>query len=306
MIIKCTHHKTTMRKFEFGSAVTILFSGENRSSRYARQLLDQIGVHTLTLNEGDVAKFPVIVAGSTSTTASQPDHDFIVRLWDFQVGRCGTGLQASIVSGVSCVIGMPHRPPLALPANIPEKWCGILGASIALSGIVQQWNPESADVAPQCFDISTADILRSFADQNFANHKEFPDSWRRNGRITLEHGGIYPQGFFPCKDGYVAVVGRSRADWETILAALGKPEWATGQLLDPVFLATHPEQVDDLFYRELARFTRDELLELALQFGATFAPVYNTQEAAAKNLVPMDLFEQPGLSGLPFSFAFPA
>lgn len=294
-----------MRSLEFAAGVVVGFAGRNRASDYARELLGQLGVREVPPAELP-AGAPLIVAGddvaACTTWGGKGDrgegaHPFIVRLWDFQVGRAGTGLQSSIVSGVSCVIGLAARPPLGLPAHLPEKWCGLLGAAIAMTAHVQ------AEAAPrQHFDVSSADILRGFADQNFANHKEFPDSWRRNGRVTLEHGGIYPQGFFPCKDGYVAVVGRSKADWENILAALGKPAWAQGELLDPVHLATHPELVDDLFLGELARFSRDQLLEVALECGATFAPVYTPLEAAARELVPADLYGADGAPRLPFTF----
>ena len=286
-----------MRSLEFDAGVCAAFAGRNRASDYARELLEQLGVH-LVEPAALPAGAPLLVAGDDAAArAAHADHPFMVRLWDFQVGRGGTGLQASIVSGVSCVIGLADRPPQGLPAHLPEKWAGLLGAAIAMTAHVQ-----SGPAARQHFDVSAADILRGFADQNFANHKEFPDSWRRNGRVTLEHGGIYPQGFFPCQDGYVAVVGRSKADWENILAALGKPAWAQGELLDPVHLATHPEEVDPLFLGELARFTRDQLLEVALQCGATFAPVYTAEEAAQRGVVPADLYGADGAPRLPFTF----
>lgn len=276
----------------------VRFQGTNRSTAYARAILEQLGGVVSDVTDRNA---PLIVAGESAAEEITAQSN-VVRLWDFQVGMRGNGIQASVASAVSCVIGLPGRPPLALPSDIPEKWCALLGVSIAMSFFVERANSKEADAPRRVVDISSADILRGFADQNFANHKLFPQSWSRNGRVTPNHGGIYPQGFFRCKDGYLAIVGRSRADWKLILHALGDPEWATGDLLDPVLLAKRPELVDSLFERELARFTRDELLDAALQHGATLAPVYTAAEAREKALVPADLFDGEQGSRLPFSF----
>jgi len=250
--------------------------------------------------DGNVSLAPLLVAGSDPRLpASFPDENYVVRLWDFQVDRPGSGLQACAAGGVSCVLGFEGQRPLWLPLEIPEQWCGLLGASLALASFLQQ---ERGAAGAQVLDISAVDILRSFADQNFANHKAFPESWSRNGRVTPNHGGIFPQGFFECADGHVAIVGRSKADWEMILNALDKPAWAIGLLLDPVYLAKNSQEVEGLFHAELAKFTRDQLLQLAIETGATFAPVYTPREMESRNLVPVDLFDQDGYASIPFEF----
>ena len=290
-----------MRTLNFDPPVHIALLGATRSVAHARRYLADIGitVHDTVTPECEAAL--IAGEGGPDLERAAAGVKLMVRLWDFQVHRRGTGLQASMVSGVSCVMGFKDRPPLALPAEIPEKWCALMGAAIALSGGLAV--EESAPATGQhVVDVSTAEILRSFADQNFANHKSYPDSWSRNGRVTPYHGGIYPQGFFQCKDGYVAVVGRSKADWQMILAAVGNPVWAEGRLLDPVHLAQHPDEVDALFLAELARFTRDDLLESAIKTGATFAPVYSPEETRARDLVPGDLFDTAGAALLPFVF----
>jgi len=295
---------TYMRHLKFDPPIRIPVLGSNRSIIHARHFLADVGITVLDEVPRDADA--VIIAGEDSVELEHATHgaQVLVRLWDFQVHRRGSGAQASAVSGVSCVLGFKDRAPLVIPAEIPEKWCALMGASIALSvglGADAGWAGSSGS-GPHHVDISTAEILRSFADQNFANHKAYPESWSRNGRVTPSHGGIYPQGFFQCKDGYVAVVGRSKADWQMILSALGDPSWAQGSLLDPVHLAQHPEEVDELFLAELARFERDELLEAAIRTGATFAPVYSPDESRAKGLVPADLFQNGQHPNLPFVF----
>jgi crotonobetainyl-CoA:carnitine CoA-transferase CaiB-like acyl-CoA transferase len=285
--------------FDLRGRVRVAVRPGGKAVDFAARTLRRMGVEVVEPRQGSpVPAAPLIVAGD----AIMPDaaHPMLIRLWDFQVGMPGTGVQASAASGVSWVLGVPHRPPLYLPADIPEKWCGLLGAAFALSFHVEDPTLRTCDAAPRVFDVAAAEILRGFADQNFGNHRQIPTSWRRNGRISPEHGGIYPQAFFRCQDGYVAVVGRSRQDWETILLALGNPAWATPDLRDPFELARNPERIDALISAELMKYSRDDLLDLAIHHGATFAPVFEGGEVAGRHIVRDDFFEPGGGAGLPF------
>ncbi len=48
------------------------------------------------------------------------------------------------------------------------------------------------------------------------------------------------------------------------------------------------------------KYSRDDLLKLALKFGATFAPVYSRAEIPEEKLVREDFFDAGGAVGLPF------
>ena len=183
---------------------------------------------------------------------------------------------------------------------MPEKWCGTLGASAALSYYVERITLPGIQQTDRVFDVSAAEILRGFADQNFGNHKQIPTSWRRNGRLSPEHGGIFPQGFFKCQDGYVAVIGRSRPDWALMLKALGDPVWAIEEYRNPFKVALNAAPVEALFEQELQKYTRKDLLGLALKFGATFAPIYSKAEIPDEKLVRDSFFDDAGLPTLPF------
>ena len=293
--------------FNLGAKVALAFCGSNAATDYSRWLLTRMGARITELPPGDFdVDMPVVLAGTVPGTGAAKAADLVqkaplvVRLWDFHVGRAGSGVQACAVSGVSWVIGLPGQAPLYLSSQIPEKWCGTLGASAALSYFVEKLTLPGHAAPPRVFDVSAAEILRGFADQNFGNHKQIPTSWRRNGRLSPEHGGIFPQGFFKCSDGYVGVIGRSRQDWALMLSALGDPAWATEALRNPFQLARHSEAVEVLFEDELQKHSRDDLLKLALKFGATFAPVYSRAEIPQEALVREDFFDAGGAVGLPF------
>lgn len=296
-----------MRQFDFNGEVIVAARGTGPTLAYARWLFERLGVRVVDPDDSAAEGRPLIVTGERARGGAGPGiattrrrHPIVIRLWDFHVGTPGTGAQASAVSGASWVIGLPDHAPLCLPASIPEKWCGAFGASFALSHDVERRTFPGAVPPQRQVEISAAEIVRCFAEQIFGNHRMFPESWRRNGRISPGHGGIYPQGFFRCRDGYVAVIGRSQHDWATMLAALGDPAWATEEFRNPFDLAHHPDKVDPLFCAELERRTRDELLALALKTGATFAPVYERAEIRAEHIVRDAFFEADGSEGLPF------
>lgn len=150
-------------------------------------------------------------------------------------------------------------------------------------------------------NVSAADVLRSFADQNAGNHLEVEHGWRRNGSLAVDHGGIYPQGFFPCRDGHVALVGRSRGDWKAIRSVIGKPHWTEDPRFDdPFLLAADSSEVDVLLAEALAAFDRDELLERSLREGATLAPVYAADELDERGILRSGFLNEAGRAGLPF------
>ena len=263
----------------------------NRSSYFATHWLSSLtGRHV-----ADNPQAEIVIDGAV-------DADFkdgltkTIKLWDYQVGYQGNGALASAVSGAATVIGNADGPPVPLPAEMPEKWCGLHGAMLALAECWQL----TPNTQPTRYDVSSADILRAFSLQNSGGPSEMVHSWRRNGRFCIDHGGIFPMGFFACQDGYVAILGRSRRDWKNIRVAIGNPVWATlPEFDDPFILARDSVKADALLEETLAHFTRDELLRLALLHGAVIAPVY-TQAEAEKQSVFRDGFLRNGHPTMPF------
>jgi crotonobetainyl-CoA:carnitine CoA-transferase CaiB-like acyl-CoA transferase len=282
---------------QFGDKVEVVLLGEAVSLDYARYWIEQIGLST-----GDEITADTRVVICAGGYQPEPDsRELLVRIhvWDFQVDIPGTGAQASAVSGVSWVLGHADRPPLILPADIPEKWCGMFAATLAMTSLIEI-ELSGTRIARE-FDVSTADVLRAFADQNAGNHAEVEAGWRRNGSLAVEHGGIYPQGFFECADGYVAIVGRARKDWKAIREVIGWPEWAGEERFDdPFAIAQDSSEVDALLTTALKGFSRDELLQRALSTGATVAPVYTLSEISTRQIVRPDYFDADGMPRIPF------
>jgi len=282
--------------------------GNNRSLLHAVRWLGRFGsalVGAQTLEEAralDPAPLAILIAGDT--VAAQPvppgrQRPTEIRLWDYEVGRPGVGDFACAVSGVSTVIGAADGPPGVMPAYIPEKWAGMYGASLALS---LQFAEAASKPRPRTIDVSAADILRAFAEQNSGNHAGVPYGWRRNGRVAVEHGGVFPQGFFACRDGFMAVQARSRQDWQAILAALDNPEWSLDQeFQNPFKLSEDDSRITPLLNAELMGRDRRELLERARVTGAPMAPVLSLEEAGQWDVFREGFLGEAGHLHAPFT-----
>jgi crotonobetainyl-CoA:carnitine CoA-transferase CaiB-like acyl-CoA transferase len=283
------------RRLPLKTAASIGISPGNRSTGYARHWLATLGGSAAAIEKADIA----IVAGDEKVDAAT-DADCVIRLWDFQVGHKGSGVLASAVSGAAAVIGHGGGPGVHLPVDMPEKWCGIYGVILALAEAWRHRNGRNGRAMAVSYDVSAADIMRSFSLQNSGGREEMIHSWRRNGRLCVDHGGIFPMGFYACKDGHVALLGRSRRDWRQIRLAIGDPEWAQGEAFqDPFVLARNSAEADGLLERTLAQFSRDELLQRGLAEGAVIAPVYSQDEAGSRGVF-RDNFIVDGVPEMPF------
>ena len=276
----------TARTLPVAASSEIGFAGRNRSLEYARRWLQLLGSPAAAEVEAEAATVRIaIVAGEANGASAEayPEADCVIRLWDFQVGRPGSGALASAVSGASAVIGHRGQSTLPLPADLPEKWCGAYGVILALAEL---WRRRSGQPwARAVYDVSAADVLRSFCLQNAGDRAETIRRWQRNGRLCVEHGGIFPMGFFACRDGHVAILGRSRRDWRNIRQAIGDPAWAKAEAFEnPFAIAEDSAEADALLEASLAAFGRDELLDRGLAAGAVIAPVYTQAEALQRGI----------------------
>lgn len=295
----------TVRPIE--AAFTVV--GTNRSVLHAASWLNRTGaalLGALSVRDAagktqDKAPLAILVAGDTVSEIPTDIGIPVIVLWDFEVGQPGVGAFASAVSGVSSVIGNESGAPGVLPVHVPEQWVGIFGASLALGLIFHRDDPKVE--RPARMDVSAADILRAFAEQNSGNHAGVPYGWRRNGLTAVEHGGVFPQGFFRCRDGYVAVQARSRQDWSAILTAFGNPDWSEDSAMqNPFKLSEDDSRILPLFQAELDKRGMDELLEAAIATGAPMAPVLSPAEAATWNVFRPGFADAQGGMSVPFIF----
>jgi crotonobetainyl-CoA:carnitine CoA-transferase CaiB-like acyl-CoA transferase len=188
-------------------------------------------------------------------------------------GVHGNALSASAVAGASHAIGHTAREPLAVPEEFVEHTCGLHGAVAALLALMKG--------RPSRVTVAMDECLRFYVGMNAKMYENYPREWRREGRRSAGSAGPYPVGMFPCSDGYVVIVSRSRADWHAILAAMGKPAWAEQPGWDdPIEVGErHADEADAHLEAWLGRLTCERAVELGGEYGFAIARMLDPLEA---------------------------
>jgi crotonobetainyl-CoA:carnitine CoA-transferase CaiB-like acyl-CoA transferase len=191
-------------------------------------------------------------------------------------GAPGCSLTASAIGGASWAIGLPGRAPLTLPFDLADYEAGANAAAATLAAVLLRRRGGPG----QTIDIAVAEVIASFVAINARIYVPYGKPWQRSGRRASESGGAYPYTLLPCRDGYVALIGRSARDWQTILRALGASDWADDErFADPLRVAREcPDEADARLSSLFASRTREELFALAREHGFALAPVRSIPE----------------------------
>lgn len=189
-----------------------------------------------------------------------------------QAMRPAYDIDAMAMSGIAHCIGLPGREPLALPYAQSTYQQGVNGAAAAVLALLARGNGGPG----QAIDIAAADVMANYLG-TMALILVCHNTGRmdRSGPRACGDAGTYPYVMLPCKDGLVQLIGRSRAEWEGLLAAMGNPPWAENPRYRDLraMAAGYATEVDELVKPWLAARTRTELLDLAGKHGFTLAPV---------------------------------
>jgi crotonobetainyl-CoA:carnitine CoA-transferase CaiB-like acyl-CoA transferase len=188
----------------------------------------------------------------------------------------GTSLQCCALSGASWAIGSHDREPLEVPLHQSDFQAGINGACAIVVALIHRARQGKG----QHIDVSASDVMAHYVGINALTFIYYGLKWHRDGRRAYGSGGPYPYGIFPCKDGQVCLIGRSRQDWDNILTTLGKPEWAENpRYRDLIKMGCeYPDEVDSLLIPLLKRYTQAELFEMAQRRGIPLAPLWNISQ----------------------------
>ena len=188
----------------------------------------------------------------------------------------GNALSASAVSGASHAIGHTEREPLTVPEEFVEHTCGLHGAVAVLLALMKDTARGSGRVR-----VAMDECLRFYVGMNAKMYENYPREWRREGRRSAGSAGQYPVGMFPCRDGYVVIVSRSRADWHAILAAMGGPVWAARPGWDdPITVAErYADEADGYLGAWFEQLTCERAVALGSQHGFAIARMLDPLEA---------------------------
>ena len=190
-----------------------------------------------------------------------------------------TALDAQALSSVAWALGDPDRVPLSIPPGILEHQ----GGAVLAAGSLAALTARERDGRGQVVDIALADVLASYVGGNSRFYIHHGMEWHRNGRRASSSGGAYPFAILPCADGEVCLCGRSRDEWNRLVAVMGNPAWAS----DPRYQSLramgrdYPEEVDALVKPWLAQHDMAELERLAIANNLIMSPVRSIADVLA-------------------------
>jgi crotonobetainyl-CoA:carnitine CoA-transferase CaiB-like acyl-CoA transferase len=220
-------------------------------------------------------------------------------------------LDAQAVASVAWALGEPGRPPLSIPPGILECQAGAHLAAACLMARLAGASPKSGQPGAQLggqlgsqsggriVDIALTDVLASYVAVNCRFYIHHGMRWRRAGRRASDSGGAYPFVILPCADGAVCLSGRTRAEWERFVEAMGSPAWAREPRYQKLrAMGQHyPDEVDALVAPWLSARTKAEIEEIADRFRLTIAPLRDLADVLATPQLAHRAFLQPFTAG---------
>jgi crotonobetainyl-CoA:carnitine CoA-transferase CaiB-like acyl-CoA transferase len=192
--------------------------------------------------------------GQTGPKASQP----------------GFGTLAEAYSGFTYLNGTLDGPPTSAPTSLADTVAGTYAAAAALAAL---WEVRVNGGKGQVVDVSLYEPLFSIMGAD-------PTAYAARGKLRArgEGAGVSSvRGAFQTGDGHWIAVSAATDDTVSrLFSALGRED----VLVDPRFATyearlANREELHELLTEEFARFTRDELLELAAGNRLTIGPVYD-------------------------------
>ena len=232
----------------------------------------------------DPARLAMLTGHAISDlAAAQPDTVFGVSTVFGLTGPLANvpaaAIDAQAEAGVAWALGEQGRPPLTIPPGVLECQAGAHLAAACLAARLAGSAPASGRIV----DIALADVLAHYVGVNCRFYIHHGMSWNRAGRRAAHSGGAYPFVILPCADGAVCLSGRTRAEWQRFIDAMGSPEWSQEPRYQKLRAMgqQYPEEVDALIMPWLAARTKAEIEEIADRSRLTIAPLRDLGDVLA-------------------------
>ena len=190
-------------------------------------------------------------------------------------GFRGGEMVASAFGGMSVGIGEPKREPLRMPFMQTAIQGGLVASIAAMGVLMDPGDGEGATVV----EISETDVWATLHAGTTMVAFLFSNRMRRRaGRRLL--GQPYPHQLFRCKDGWIAIQGSERRQYDQFVEMVGSPEWARerkfGSRLTMNF--QHADEVDALLAPWFGQRTRAEIFAECRARKIPAAPVRTLTE----------------------------
>lgn len=264
-------------------ALALAYYGDGKRIEPAERAADSIAAADLVVTD-DAARLTALCGRSIEEAAARrPDTVFGITSVFGLTGPLASvpaaALDAQAEAGVAWALGEPGRAPLSIPPGVLECQAGAHLAAACLMARSAGTGLEGGRIV----DIALTDVLASYVAVNCRFYIHHGMNWRRAGRRASESGGAYPFVILPCADGAVCLSGRTRAEWERFVEAMGAPAWAEETRYKKLRAMgqQYPDEVDALVAPWLLARTKAEIEEIADRFRLTIAPLRDLPDVLA-------------------------
>ena len=214
---------------------------------------------------------------------------------DFQ----GADITSCALGGISEGLGETDTPPLVAPLSQAGYQAGLSAASaIALALLVRESSGRG-----QAIDIAEAEVLATLQTGVYLNNYHFDGTQSMRGN-RFGSRTIYPAHFLRCRDGFMWVTAPQWAQWERLLALIGRPELAEDERFHNrrAIVLNPPPELEVPLAQWFLEHTREDIFSLCRQHRLPITPVYTLGELLDHpQLVSRGFLmavEQPGLGTL--------
>jgi len=184
-----------------------------------------------------------------------------------------TDMTIFAMAGIMYRHGEPDREPVRYPGHVIQCLAGVNAAAASMCALVG-----ASLTGEGCYiDIATIECLAGAADRQALRYAYSGDSARREG---FRNEARYPNGIFPCADGFVHIAALlSERGWVRLVRMLGASEWLTdSRFATPAARREHRDDFDTFFYPWLLDRTRREIFELGREHRVMVGMVYTMDE----------------------------
>ncbi len=181
------------------------------------------------------------------------------------------------MGGLLFTTGEPSTPPVQIGHFLVSYAVGIY----ATLGILAAVHNRRFTGLGEHVDISMQECVASWLETAYTRYQY------RHGEIATRYGSqlplIVPSGLYPCKDGYVYIIGPGR--WSVIVSWLISEGLDAGDLVDPkydtmdgILLVEHRDRVDRLISEMTMKHTKLELMTQGQEMGVPVTIVGNAKD----------------------------
>jgi len=208
--------------------------------------------------------------------------------------RPGTDLTAQAAASLPLALGMPDREPLRIPFEQAEYQAALHAFAAALCALYARRSSGRG----QGVDVSVAQVMAYCVGGMHLVGAKGGAKWGQ--RSTSMKGGMYPTGFFACKDGFVCIASQTPKQWDAFLALMDNPKWSKdGQAGNAAYLGlVDSKPADKHFKTWLMEYDRSELIEMAMAENIIMGVAQNVDEVlASEQFAFRGLFSEMNIGG---------